>query len=637
MTLTLDSLQTQINHLKGCNKCCYKDITYETAVTLVNEKRLKPGTLYRISTVHKNKVDVTIPVLYDDGTNPGTVIYLTALTTSEFSTEGWGEFYNPKYDQTNYGSTDLQIGQQLDITTPGSDYSSTSNVAVTGGSGIGMTVTVIDDSGGLVSVVVQSKGTGYVNGDVITIADGNDDATVTLNLLPYLYNIWDGNNPSITANYSVLGRKIIWGGYVWENQTGLIGTAISVTELNSEDWSKIPYNTTDYNFVIDYIEYDWANDWISRRRCGEKVIDITFPYQYWNLVENTYGVVLHGIAVTQWGNHYNAVTELGNGLVNVNDAYYENINFKGKVMLGIEADMYSVNRNCYFGINTEHRSIRLKGKSYQTNNKIDTGGKQVDILLESQSWQDLIVIKNNSAQYNLRLLNTSWQNGAENGFKLDNNSSQSNIVLLNGSYQNDILDNGSIENNFNYNNGAYSALVLDNSQLYHFNVDASILGQTLTNCIKYNLIFKNGLAIGAIDTGSTEKYSIYGNTSNEFNFKITFTGAAGFGAVGAINIPVMELSEVGMYIEEVSITSHNLIGGVGSYITLGILTDDVDSGLTAITGLVTTINNTTQRYTSLPFTPTAAEDRYLVMAVGANAITGGTAVLNVKTRYGNFY
>jgi hypothetical protein len=635
MTLTLDSLQTQINHLKGCNKCCYKDITYETAVTLVNQKRLKPGTLYRISTVHKNKVDVTVPVLYDDGTNPGTVIYLTALTTSEFSTEGWGEFYNPKYDQTNYGSLDLKVGQALEITTPGSDYSTTSNVAVTGGSGIGMTVDVIDDSGGLVSVIINTLGTGYINGDVITIADGDDDATVTINALPYLYNIWDGNNPVITGAYTAPGRKIIWGGYVWENLTGNLGTSISVTELEGTDWVKIPYNTTDYNFVIDYIEYDWANDWILRRRQAEPVIDVIFPYQYWNSVENTYGVVLHGISVTQWGNNYKTTTELGVGLIEIKDAYYENINFKGKLMLGVVADIYSVNKDCYFGIDTEFRTIKLLGKSYQTNNEFDTGGKQIDILLENQSWQDLIVIKNDSVQGKMRIINGSWQNGAEDHMILDNNSTQEGITLMNGSYQQNVMDN-SQEISATYVNGAYSQFTLLDSTLQYWYIDATVVSHNLTQCIKNNLIFKNGLSINPVDTNTIEQYSIYGNTSNEFNFKILFNGTAGRGVVGAITIPVYMLNTSEMYIEEVIITSKNLTAGAGSYITLGIVTDDVDSGLDSITGLVTTINNTTQKYSNLPFTKSAAADRYLVMAVGANDITAGTVVLNVKTRYGNF-
>ena len=553
-------LSKEIDQLKS--KCCcadFEDITYVEALSLVSDSKLKPSTLYRISGVHKNKVDVTIPVLYDDGNNSGTTIYLTALTTSEFSTEGWGEFYNPRYDQESYGA---------------------------------------------------SAGAGH-----------------------YMYNIWDGDNPDagLSPTYDV-DRKIIWGGYVWTNSTGNVGTATSVVELEGTDWTKVAYNTTDYAFVIDYIEYDWANDWILRRRQAEPVIDVIFPYQYWNSVENTYGVVLHGIAVMQWGNNYKAATELGIGLITVTDAYAELVNFKGKLFLGLTLTDYSVKLGEYYGIDTEFRSARLIGKSYQTNNIYDTGAKQTDHLLEAQSWQDLVVIRNSSYQTGLRIINGSWQNG-EDAMLLDNGSSQQNVLLTNGSYQQGTYDNGSVENSATYENGAYSQFTLDNSQLNYWHIDGSVVSHTLTGCVKSNLVFKNGLATQPTDTDSIEKYSIYGNTSNEFNFKVTFTGAAGLGAVGAITIPIFELSEPGMYIEEVIITSDSLVDGGGSYITLGILTDDVDSGLTAVTGLVATINNNTLRYTVLPFTQTAAQDRYLVMEVGANAITGGTVVINVKTRY----
>lgn len=630
----LSDLQNQVKNLK---KCCRKAlcITYEEALLLVTNNGVRSGVLYRISGVHKNKSGVTIPVLYDDGNNSGTTIYVWGLSSNEFFSEGWGEFYNPRYDQTNYGTTDLRVGQALDITTPGSDYSSTSNVAVTGGSGTGMTVTVIDDSGGLVSVIVESVGSGYVNGDVLTISDGNDDATVTLNLLPYLYNIWDGNNPFITVNYSVIGRKTIWGGYVWQNQTGLIGSAISATELNPEDWSKIAYNTTDYIKVIDYVEYDWANDWISRRRCSEKVIDVTFPYQYWNSVENTYGVVLHGIAVTQWGNHYNAITELGTGLVNVNDAYYENVNFKGKLMLGVEADMYSVNRNCYFGINTEFRTIRIKGKSYQTNSTFDTGGKQIDHLLENQSWQDLIIIRNSSSQTSLRLSN-GWQDGQDD-FILDNNSFQYNVQLIGGSYQSgiNIFDNNSGENNVIYKNGAYSNHNFNNNSLFSNSmVDSTVIGFTIDNCTKNNLQFINGSTSGIYptDSNSAEHNSVYSAGYNEFYIDLVLSsGSVGNGAVGNIVIPKFELCDDKMYIEEVLITCGVLTAGAGAYITLGIVTDGVDSGLDAVSGLAATISNSTHRYTALPFTKTVAADRYLVMAVGANGISGAVSIY-VRTR-----
>jgi len=635
--LLRDEFTQKLNVLKNC--CCNgaKTITYEEALILISQSKVRSGVLYRITGVHKNKVGVTIPVLYDDGTNSGTTIYVWGITKTEFSTEGWGEFYNPKYDQISYGFLDLRIGQPLVIDNGGTGYvDNPDGEYVTGGTGGGISIGWLTTAGVITSAWIVDPGAGYANGDELNPSSGDNNASLFIEGLLYMYNIYDGNNPNAPIPaFTAVGTKIIWGGYVWESLTGNISSAISPVELNSDDWGKIQYNTTDYDLVIDYIEYDWPNDWILRRRQAEPVIDVIFPYQYWNSVENTYGVVLHGISVMQWGNNYKAATEHGIGLIEVKDAYAELINFKGKLLLGLTLNEYSVKRAEYYGINTEFKTINVKGKSYQTNNIYDTGGKQIDHLMEAQSWQDLIVIKNNSQQVKMQIINGSWQNGSENHMILDNSSIQDGVTLMNGSYQQNIMDN-SQEIAATYVNGAYSSFNLIDTVLRYWYVDATVVSHNLTQCIKNNLIFKNGLSINAVDTNTIEQYSIYGNTSNEFNFKILFNGTAGRGVVGAITIPIYMLNLSEMYIEEVIITSKNLVGGVGSYITLGIVTDDDDSGLTAVTGLVTTINNTTQKYTNLPFTKSAAADRYLVMAVGANDITGGTVVLNVKTRYGNF-
>ena len=629
----IQQLSEQVAKLKEC--CCkassFKTITYEEALILIEDSKVKPGTLYRITGVHKNKAEIMIPVLYDDGTNSGTTIYVWGITTTEFSTEGWGEFWNPKYDQNNYGTLDIQVGQQLEITDGGTGFTSTNNVEANSDSGGGMTVDFIAVAGVITSITINTLGTGYAQGDLLILVPvSGDPAFFTLNALPYLYNIWDGNNPSIVAPNTVPGRKSFWGGYVWENTTGLYGSAISSTELDTTDWTKVPYNTTDYDFVIDYMEYDWEHDWISRRRSTEHVIDITFTYDYWNSAENTNGVTIHGIAAAQWGNHY-SILGYGTDLIVANNAYIENVNFKGQTMLGVMANHYSVKIGEYFGINTSFRTITLNDKSSQINNIYDLASSQTNVTLEGQSTQNGIQLIE-SYQEDLKLSGGSQQN---NVFSLTS-SHQSKVTLLSGSIQNGTYTAGSYEYGNTYRNQAGSILTLSGSIVSYCEIDNCTILQTLTHVTKSNLIYKNGLVTSVTDTSSDERYSYYGNTHNEFNFKVTFTGAANAGAVGAIKIPIMPLSEAGMYIEEVIISSSTLTAGPGSYITLGILTDDVDSGLDSISGLVTTLSNATLKYESLPFTRSAVANRYLVMDVGANAITAGSVVLYVKTRRRTF-
>ena len=63
--------------------------TLEEMSPIILDASLVPGAVYKITGVWKGH--------YNDGTNPGTTIYLHALSNSELSKEGWGEFYNPIY------------------------------------------------------------------------------------------------------------------------------------------------------------------------------------------------------------------------------------------------------------------------------------------------------------------------------------------------------------------------------------------------------------------------------------------------------------------------------------------------------------------------------------------------------------
>lgn len=656
----IQQLSRQVAKLKEC--CCkassFKTITYDEALILIEESKVKPGTLYRITGVHKNKAEVTIPVLYDDGTNSGTTIYVFGLTSTEFSTEGWGEFYNPRYDQQNYGTPDLRVGQALDITTPGSDYSSTSNVAVTGGSGTGMTVTVIDDSGGLVSVIVESVGTGYVNGDVLTISDGNDDATVTLNILPYLYNIWDGNNPSITVNYSVLGRKTFWGGYVWQNQTGLIGTALSETELNPEDWSKITYNTTDYSFVIDYMEYDWQNDWVLRRRQAEPVIDIIFPFQFWNSNENTQVIVLHGISVAQWGNKFNKDTELGSGLVICNDAYFEFCNFKGRQLLGANLGNYSFIKDNYRGLDTKFKGIVLNNYSYQMNSVFDTGGYQYYIQIDNASGQFEMNIVESCYQDNVRISNRSSQTSILKQIDVlnpghdPNISYQKNIVIDNESAQTVEGYTGSYQHGFSLLNSSNQTIILRQASFQYFMTIANATIQNLEFIAfsqQYGSINNFSIQTSGILSNGGQSYfdfnsALFDYNANTFSlldvessfsskeliykFSIGFNGGVGSGQVGTFILPDKIIPNE-YFISDVMVESVGLTAGGGAYITMGIETDDIDAALTNVTGLVATLTATPIQRITPTFTKSGGV-RKLVVAVGGATISAGICKFIIK-------
>jgi len=69
----------------------------------------------------------------------------------------------------------------INLSSPGTSYTSATGVTTTGGSGSGLTLDVTDNgSGGILSVAVNYPGSGYQVGDIVTIDGGNSDATITI-------------------------------------------------------------------------------------------------------------------------------------------------------------------------------------------------------------------------------------------------------------------------------------------------------------------------------------------------------------------------------------------------------------------------------------------------------------------------
>lgn len=90
-----------------------------------------------------------------------------------------GTTYNGGNDFTPTPLSGLVL--TLSVTTPGTGYASNNGVATSGGSGTGLTIDYLDNgAGGVLSATIDNPGTGYVAGDVVTILDGNNDATITI-------------------------------------------------------------------------------------------------------------------------------------------------------------------------------------------------------------------------------------------------------------------------------------------------------------------------------------------------------------------------------------------------------------------------------------------------------------------------
>ena len=73
------------------------------------------------------------------------------------------------------------IVNTANVTNAGTGYSTNNGVATSGGSGNGLTIDYVDDgAGGILTITIVNYGSGYKVGDVVTVLDGNNDATLTI-------------------------------------------------------------------------------------------------------------------------------------------------------------------------------------------------------------------------------------------------------------------------------------------------------------------------------------------------------------------------------------------------------------------------------------------------------------------------
>lgn len=609
----------------GGDSCCYEEITVEDAQQLVADSLVVPNKLYKITGVHKstNDVDDDFHMLYDDGNNLGTTIYLTGITSTKFSVNGYGEFYNPNYSIAQYGESTGTFGWTI-INGGEAGYSTGDNITVTGGSGTGMLISiVVDGSGIVVSLTITDYGdNNYVAGDVITIDGGDGFAQFTLSAGRVLYKIYDGDNPDISKRPGyVLGDIVMWGGYAWENITGQMGYAVDILTLNSLDWEKIPYTDTDqYTKVIDEIEYDFANDWIQRRTSG--TIDVFFPYTYWNSPENNWGVysgmfsvTKHAISATQWGNplYDNNGTVYGVGLITLNDAYFETINFKGQVMLGTTLNHYSLGYDLYFGYGVQVRDWLQDNRSGVVRTKFEELSTIEEYRLLNDSWIDSVRTTNTSL-LNFYLSNSwiqageaqlNWTNSNVHGLSLTNSSYWTDFNLLNTSL-------GVVS----FHNESYMTGSMEGVTMSHLDFrDICYVTASMTSGSKYR-IQGSACEITWNDPGGiSEQDSIYGAKDRVYYIPLTIPAV---GIDTDLALPAL-MAPLGWYISDILVSSSSSIGITppSPYLSLGIETDNITSGLDAVRGLISTITGTpAQRYISLPFTK-ATDNRYLVAKLNA--------------------
>jgi len=193
--------------------------------SLVSTNSLTPGQLYEIkdaSAIHYG----------------GTSVYLTAISGNQFDKAGVGKFYNPIY---------------------------------TNDPGFGIWTN-------LINVIINFDSIYFYPGESITANNGATGYFINLNFIQPTSGDWStatsitgdysGATGSISNGYNLSyssGSTVIWGGSVWTNLTGAVGNSNDIYTLDGTNWQPVPYDNINYNVVYDYIEYDYSNNYITKR------------------------------------------------------------------------------------------------------------------------------------------------------------------------------------------------------------------------------------------------------------------------------------------------------------------------------------------------------------------------------------
>ena len=421
--------------------------------TLITNSQLIPGQLYKITGVD--------PDLYG-----GTDILINAATTNELELAGHGIFYNPKYITS--------------IETPNNGYGiwtrymfpTISNI--TGGDGRFFTGQTITADNGATAIFLTNTLISWVSGDwssATTIANGAVTADIS---------------GAVSPSYPV-SSSVIWGGKHWINTSGNVGTSTDKFTLSSSDWTVVPFNDTDYNVVIDIINYDYENNTIIRRK-DKWNNDIDISYRYINTFSG------NCIKDFQWGNapedhtpdSYEYIGVIGNY---VKDSYLECINFIGEYI---------------------HNNTLTQGSAINDNITDIYGSISENTLSQYSGIYDNIFTGDSYTIYNNTLIDFSG---------ISKTTSSNSYIWGNTLDESGIGGPFGIGNTFNDNTQIYGNILTFNANIFENYCDnATIMNNKLNSgFIRGNNIIDSYIESNVLDNGSNIGFNSLNNADIGYN------------------------------------------------------------------------------------------------------------------------
>lgn len=390
--VSLIKLNGETIEFTGGGAATFNTITKIELDNLISISGLTEGTFYKILSVDTD--------LYG-----GTDIILQATSPSTLSSYGNGIFYNPKYEDYEIwdNTSKILINNQV------GDFSPNENITADNGA----TGTIIGLPG-IESVILIETG-----GDWKTVANiTGDSSSTTADMLSFEYR----------PNYTV-GDKVIWGGRVWVNLNGNLGSSVDNMTLDSE-WELIPFYDKNYTRECDVIGYEIDSDHIFYRK--NRQAEITYISELLSFGNS--------IQKFPWGIFNIFAVNIYNGFIN------NLINFNGKTFLNLKIDFLGYFDFIFTGDNCGFENITIKTYGYFDGLILGQDNYVKNVYLEESSTITDIVVANNDNNSNSGFYNIKLNQGFSTGF-FQNNVLISNIKLYpNTFFNNIILESASVTN-----------------------------------------------------------------------------------------------------------------------------------------------------------------------------------------------
>ena len=268
----------------------------------------------------------------------------------------------------------------------------------------------------------------------------------------------------------VEGDLVIWGGLVWKNLTGAVGTWEEYTELDTTNWELVPkasFTAGEYVEMVFDVDYDFEHDWIDQQRDNRgNIIGIDYAS---NQNKTTY--LFNPVDLTDWNFSARADSiifskNVCDGIFNNSKAWWiMNNNVSGLIANNTSSDIY---------FNTSGGNILNNSNDGEiTSNK--TSGS-----IDNNSNGGVIASNKTSG---------SIDNNSNGGVITNNNCIQIINNRNGGSIYNNVISNsirgnyndGSIYGNFkngsisyNSNNGNIQYCTSDNEVMDHDNTETDV-------------------------------------------------------------------------------------------------------------------------------------------------------------------